>query len=96
MHWKKHTKKNIPLTIKKLTWNRYIGENIGKAKCYCCQLTDITQISFHCGHDISEHNGGKTTVDNMKPICQNCNSSMGTQNMSEFMQKHNLPGHNIK
>jgi 5-methylcytosine-specific restriction endonuclease McrA len=25
-------------------------------------------------------------VSNLKPICQNCNSSMGTKNMDEFMK----------
>jgi hypothetical protein len=49
-------KKNIPSTVKRLVWNKYIGENIGKYKCYCCKLTDITQLSFHCGHVISEKN----------------------------------------
>ena len=27
-----------------------------------------------------------TIVSNLKPICQNCNSSMGTINMNEFMK----------
>lgn len=81
----KPKKKAIPSTIKKLVWNTNIGEDIGKAKCVCCKSTDITQISFNCGHVISEHNGGETKVSNLKPICQNCNSSMGTKNMNDFM-----------
>jgi len=28
----------------------------------------------------------RTYVSNLKPICQNCNSSMGTKNMDEFMK----------
>ena len=58
---------------------------IGKAKCMCCNSTDITQMSFNCGHIIAEANGGNTIVSNLKPICQNCNSSMGTKNMNEFI-----------
>lgn len=84
---KKYRKKNIPSTVKRLVWNTHIGEEIGKAKCLCCKVTDITQLSFHCGHIIAESNGGETTVNNLKPICQNCNSSMGTTNMEEFMKK---------
>ena len=83
-------KKNIPSTVKRLVWNTYIGENIGKYKCYCCKLTDITQLSFHCGHVISEKNGGKINVDNLRPICQNCNSSMGTTNMNDFINYYNI------
>ena len=82
---KQHVEKFIPSTIKKLVWNTNVGESIGKTKCTCCKSTDITQMSFNCGHIIAEANGGKTNVSNLKPICQNCNSSMGTKNMNEFM-----------
>ena len=81
----KPKKKTISSTMKKLVWNTNIGEDIGKTKCLCCKSTDITQMSFNCGHVISEYNGGETIVSNLKPICQNCNSSMGTKNMNEFM-----------
>jgi hypothetical protein len=83
---KKKKKKAIPATIKRLVWNTNIGEMIGKSKCLCCNSTDITQMSFNCGHIVAEANGGDTIVSNLKPICQNCNSSMGTKNMDEFMK----------
>ena len=83
---KKKKKKTISSTIKKLVWNTNIGEDIGKSKCMCCKSTDITQMSFHCGHIVAESNGGETIVSNLKPICQNCNSSMGIKNMEEFMK----------
>ena len=82
----KTKKKTISSTIKKLVWNTNIGEDIGKSKCLCCKSTDITQISFNCGHIIAEANGGETIVSNLKPVCQNCNSSMGTKNMNDFME----------
>jgi len=79
-------KKAVSSAMKKLVWNKTNGEDIGKAKCYCCKSTDITQVSFHCGHVIAESKGGKTIVSNLKPICQNCNSSMGTNDMNDFMK----------
>lgn len=82
----KKKKKHIPSTIKRLVWNAHIGEEIGKSKCLCCKITDITQLSFNCGHIIAESNGGEMIVSNLKPICQNCNSSMGTKDMNEFMR----------
>jgi|LakMenE01Jun11ns_1017448.scaffolds.fasta_scaffold9856589_3 hypothetical protein len=82
----KKKKKPISATIKRLVWNSNIGEEIGKSKCMCCQVTDITQMSFNCGHIIAEYNGGETIVSNLKPICQNCNSSMGTKNMKDFIK----------
>lgn len=79
-------KKAIPSAIKKLVWNTHIGEDFGKSKCLCCKTTDITQLSFNCGHIIAEANGGEIIVSNLKPICQNCNSSMGTKNMNDFIK----------
>ena len=86
----KYRKKPIPSTVKRLVWNKYIGENIGKYKCYCCKLTDITQLSFHCGHVISEKKGGQIDVNNLRPICQNCNSSMGFKNMDDFINEYRI------
>jgi 5-methylcytosine-specific restriction endonuclease McrA len=79
-------KKAVPAAIKKLVWNTHVGEDIGKTKCLCCKNTDITQMSFNCGHIVAEANGGELIVSNLKPICQNCNSSMGTKNMDDFMK----------
>jgi len=84
---KKFKKKSIPITLKKLVWNNYIGEEIGKAKCLCCKLTDITQLSFNCGHIIPESKGGELKQNNLKPICQSCNSSMGTMNMHDYIHQ---------
>ena len=47
-------------------------------------------MSFHCGHVISEFNGGNATIDNLRPICPSCNSSMGRTNMDIFMMRHGL------
>lgn len=84
------TKKSIPIAVKRLVWNKYIGEDIGKSKCYCCKLSSITQLSFHCGHVVAEKNGGDINVDNLRPICQSCNSSMGTINMNDYISKYSL------
>lgn len=83
-------KKPIPKAIKILVWNKYIGEIHGNGLCQCCKKQTISQMSFHCGHIISEFNGGGITVNNLKPICANCNLSMGTRNMDEFIATHGL------
>ena len=85
-----YKKKHIPLPLKFNVWHKWIGKHIGTSLCLCCKLNEISQISFHAGHIIAEKNGGKLTVDNLKPICQSCNSSMKTQNMNEFIKKYNL------
>ena len=86
----KPKKKLIPLSLKRTVWNKYIGITIGQTVCLCCKLTDISQMSFACGHIISEYNGGEIKLDNLKPICMSCNSSMGTQNMDDFIEEYGL------
>ena len=82
-----YKKKNISSALKKNVWSKYIGLDKGIAKCCCCNTIDIYQISFHCGHVIPEVKGGETNVSNLRPICQNCNSSMGATNMNLFMEQ---------
>ena len=83
-----YKKKSIPLSLKALVWNKYIGEEKGVGYCQCCRKNIIKQISFHCGHIISERNGGSTTLNNLIPLCQTCNLSMGKQNMNDFVKKY--------
>jgi len=83
-----YKKKSIPLSLKALVWNKYIGEEKGIGYCQCCRKNIIKQISFHCGHIISERNGGSTTLNNLVPLCQTCNLSMGKQNMNKFVKKY--------
>ena len=83
----KYKKTTIPKALKIAVWNKYIGEEIGKSKCLCCNLTDITQMKFHTGHIIAEACGGLTNIDNLKPICESCNKSMKTKNMDEFQKQ---------
>ena len=83
-------KKTIPIALKRVVWDKYVGEEVGKTKCMCCKLTDITQLTFHCGHVKSEYNGGDLSVDNLRPICISCNSSMGTMDMFDFMTGYQL------
>jgi hypothetical protein len=89
-----YKKKSIPLSLKALVWNKYIGEEKGIGYCQCCRKNIIKQISFHCGHIISEKNGGSTTLNNLIPLCQTCNLSMGKQNMNDFVKKYGFHDNN--
>jgi ribosomal protein L31 len=92
---KKHHKV-LPKKIRELVWNKYIGDTIGKTKCLCCKVTDITQMNFNCGHIISEYNNGKPEIDNLLPICSLCNMSMGKKNMNDFIKEYSLHKTNIE
>lgn len=83
---KVNRKKSIPKSLKKIVWDTWIGENVGLTKCLCCKHQYIRQIEFHCGHVVAESTGGLTTVENLRPICAQCNLSMGSMNMKAFQQ----------
>lgn len=81
-----YKKRSIPKKMREMVWNRYIGENVAVAPCWCCQSTMIKNTDFVCGHVVAESCGGDTNVDNLRPICSMCNLSMGTKNMHDFMK----------
>jgi 5-methylcytosine-specific restriction endonuclease McrA len=83
-------KEAIPAAIKTLVWNKYIGEKVAEAKCMCCRVTTISMRHHHCSHVLSEKYGGSVTVDNLRPTCANCNLSMGTMSMADFISKYGL------
>ena len=84
------SKRSIPLALRKLVWNTYIGKHKGTAKCQCCNHEEIQQLGFHAGHVIPFSRGGTTSIENLRPICESCNKSMGFRDMREFMATHSL------
>lgn len=82
-------KKKIPAIIKEEVWFNYIGDRF-YGLCLCCNKRRISALYFHCGHIISEHNGGNITIDNLIPLCGQCNNSMYTKNLFDFMKEYNL------
>jgi hypothetical protein len=85
--WENLNKTNIPKIHKKLIWNDYIGIDIGRTKCLCCNMNNIEQIDFHMGHIIPKSKGGTMSKENLRPICSQCNLSMNNENMIDFMKR---------
>jgi hypothetical protein len=87
---KKKGKEKIPVAVRKIVWNTYIGKDNVKGKCLCCNGEDITSTNFECGHVKSEKHGGEVSIDNLRPICSSCNKSMGSNDMDEFMTRYKI------
>lgn len=83
---KRKSKTTIPPKSKETIWKIYIGNTIS-ATCPVCNVTPISCFSFDCGHVIAESNGGTLELENLRPICGSCNSSMGTKNMKEYTKE---------
>lgn len=87
-HKFKNIKKNITPKLRLSVWKNSYGDNETSlcpfAKYGCENKISRGKNGFNCGHVISEFNGGETTVQNLKPICFNCNNKMGTRNWPEY------------
>jgi hypothetical protein len=69
-------KNNIPRAIKQQVWLKHIGKKFeDKCTIKWCQNV-ISVFNFHTGHNIPESKGGTINIDNLRPICSNCNLSM--------------------
>ena len=72
----KFIKTSIPKALRQQTWLRYNGKRF-ETKCYIDWCTNkIDVFNFHVGHDVPESKGGLTVIENLRPICAQCNLSM--------------------
>ena len=81
--------KNQRITKKRReeVWDRWIGESVGVSLCMLCNKIEMKQggcNQWDCGHVISRCNGGKVSIENLRPICKGCNASMGKNNMDDY------------
>jgi hypothetical protein len=83
-------KKNtpIPQKVRHDVWENFFGKDYNEHNCPICNLTLISIIKFEVGHIISVANGGDNNIENLKPICEKCNRSMGIKNMEEYKKKY--------
>ena len=86
-------KEKIPKSVRNAVWNLNIGDK-KEGYCFVGCGEKISVHNFACGHIISEKNGGKVSIDNLKPVCIACNSSMGRMNMHDFIKKYGFNKHN--
>ncbi len=72
-------KEQIPKRIREMVWSTYNGEKYS-SKCYVSWCNNIINVfNYQVGHDIPESKGGTLDLSNLKPICGNCNLSMGNK-----------------
>jgi 5-methylcytosine-specific restriction endonuclease McrA len=73
----------IPKMIRGEVWKEYNGLLV-YGSCYCCKRTLDVFDTWNAGHVVPYSHGGPNTVTNLRPICQSCNQSMGTENLYDF------------
>ena len=91
----KEHKEFIPKRIRDLVWTTHNGETF-KHKCFVSWCdNNINVFNFQVGHDIPESKGGTIDIDNLKPICGNCNLSMSNKySITEWSKLVNIQDEN--
>jgi 5-methylcytosine-specific restriction endonuclease McrA len=80
-------KHKIPTALREQVWLSNFGEKF-KHKCYINWCSNkITVFNFHAGHNIPESKGGQLLLENLRPICATCNTSMGNRYSIDEWQK---------
>jgi 5-methylcytosine-specific restriction endonuclease McrA len=85
-------RKNISGALKRDVWLKYIG-NKARSKCFCCMKNTIFLCSglhntWQAGHIISHNNGGLAEINNLHPICKQCNNAMNDENWDDYVNRH--------
>ena len=52
------------------------------------ETREIEKDDFQAGHILAEANGGSIEIDNLVPICSQCNQGMGTMHMRDFIKEY--------
>ena len=78
---------SIPYALRQQVWLKNIGEKFeGKCITNWCS-NKINVFNYECGHNIPKSKGGLLTINNLFPICRQCNSSMGNKYTIDEWQK---------
>ena len=88
---KKPRRSKIHQLIRKRVWETHIGQKT-RSLCFCCFDQVITPFTycntFQAGHIVSYANGGKDIIDNLLPICRDCNMNMSDENWDDYVERH--------
>lgn len=82
----KKNRKAIPKSVREQVWKKYMTNENGK--CFCCNARTISYYDFEVGHNKAVARGGKDNINNLRPICRSCNSSMGTMNIETYKRRY--------
>jgi hypothetical protein len=89
---KSHDRKRIPQILRETVWRRDYGSNTDGI-CKICNFNTISVFRFHCAHVCALSENGPNVAENLFPICDSCNLSMGTENMEAFHRRYKQSAH---
>ena len=79
----------IPMFLKNSVWDEYIGKEMGEHQCLLCHTNVILQRDFQCAYGIPLSKGGSRALNNMLPVCDNCNIKKGDKTIDAYLKTIN-------
>ena len=86
------SKRNITPLLRSKVWIKEFGTN----REGVCPIPNCSSIlykeqdsAFHCGHIMPKCRGGEDILENLRPICANCNARMGCIHWDEYIKRIN-------
>jgi len=83
----KRERRKIPKRVKDAVWTKYIGMDKAEGRCYVCKRP-IHITDFEVGHNKAVSKGGSDRIQNLRPICRSCNTSMGTMSIETYKRRY--------
>lgn len=79
----------ISSSLKLQVWKNYYGDTL-RSKCKACDIREINCFECHYDHIQPISKGGTTTLDNLQPLCETCNTEKGMEmyRIYVFQDKH--------
>lgn len=76
-------RQTIPKQIRRMVWAKCNDARSVEGLCYVCSET-LHFDNMECGHDMPHHLGGRAELDNLWPLCRDCNRTMGIRRVEDF------------
>lgn len=67
-----------------------LKQQVKQDNCFACLIK--IEKEWECGHVLSVEHGGLTVITNLKCLCKNCNRSMSSMHLYEYMIRNKLLG----
>lgn len=80
-----HPPNQLPISLKGVVWDTYLGKGVSYTKCPICQYNEIRPTDFECGYVLSKSKGGMSHAHNLRPICDMCCKSLRRRDMKDFV-----------
>jgi hypothetical protein len=83
-HNYKNMRSSISSKLRGDVWRKqFKAKKIGTCPIFDCK-TKIERDNFECGHIVSVKNDGTSVLENLLPICHDCNKKMSSMNINEY------------